>query len=48
MKKNNIIKYSVLLLLVIIIILCLHDNFQKNKEKYSLTSIINKQTRPSL
>lgn len=49
MKKNNIIKYSILLLLIIMIILCLYDNIQKKKEKYSLTRIMsNKKYRPSL
>jgi hypothetical protein len=49
MKKNNIIKYSIFLLLVMMIILFLYDNFQKNKEKYTLTDILsNKKYRPTL
>lgn len=49
MKKNNIIKYSIFLLLVIMIVLVLYDNFQKNKEKYTLTDILsNKKYRPTL
>ena len=49
MKKNNIIKYSIFLVLVILILLCLYDNFQKNKEKYTLmSSITTKNTRPTL
>ena len=51
MKKNNIIKYSIFLiiLLVMMIILFIYDNFQKNKEKYTLTNILsNKKYRPRL
>ena len=49
MKKNNIIKYSIFLLLVMMITIFLYDNFQKNKENYTLTDILsNKKYRPTL
>ena len=34
MKKNNIIKYIILVLFVIMISLCLFDNNKKNRENY--------------
>ena len=34
MKKNNIIKYIILILLIIMISLCLFDNNKKNRENY--------------
>ncbi len=34
MKKNNIIKYIILVLLIIMISLCLFDNNKKNRENY--------------
>ena len=48
MKKNNKIKYIILVLLVIMISLCLFDNCKKNRENYLPNILISKKLRPTL